>query len=74
MHQQAQVKTGRVSAGLNKPVSAILLFRQTKSRRCIIKIRKNPGPEILAFRFKHIISIHPAITIIKFNIYPCLIH
>jgi hypothetical protein len=57
MHQQAHVKTKRVSAGLNNRVLVILLLRQTKSLRCIIKIKKNPETGIIAFRFKYVISI-----------------
>jgi hypothetical protein len=53
MHQQAQVITKSVGAGLNKPVSVILLLlRQTKSLRCIIKIKKNPKAGIIVSRFK----------------------
>jgi hypothetical protein len=57
MHQQAHIKTKRVGAGLNNRVLVILLLRQTKSLRYIIKIKKNPETGIIAFRFKYIFFI-----------------
>jgi hypothetical protein len=55
MHQQAQEKIIRAGAGLNKPVSVILLLlRQTKSLQGIISILTNQKKEIIASRFKYL--------------------